>query len=199
MTKHWLLAGAFALAPFSPATLAQTHVDASGTVIPAVAAAVSNPTSTLTLPSSTTAYAAGQLIANSATAASVAAPSFAIQSPGSAIIPRLRLTTNDATATAWGGASIQVDLWSVAPAFVNGDRGSWSIATGSGSHLGAYSCTMSVEYGDGAYAECAPTVGTISVPKLASGSAIYWTLQAASGSGVTGASKVFTLTAETLQ
>jgi hypothetical protein len=198
MTRRWLLAGALALETLSLAS-AQTHTDASGTVIPAVAASVSNPTSTLALPSTATAYSSGQLIANSATAASVSAPSFAIQSPGSAIIPRVRLSTNDATATAWGGASIQVDLWSAAPTFVNGDRGAWSLASGAAAHLGAYSCTMSAEYGDGAYAECAPAVGTVSVPKLASGTAIYWTLQAVSGSGVTGASKVFTLTAEAIQ
>jgi hypothetical protein len=38
----------------------------------------------------------------------------------------------------------------------------------------------------------------VAVPKLASGTAIYWTLNAKTGSGVTGASKVFTLTAEAL-
>ena len=162
-------------------------------------AALTNPTSTLTLAGSTSAYAAGQLIANNATAASVATPSFAIaNSGGGALIPRLRLATNDTTSTAWGGVSIQVDLWSAAPTWANGDRGTWSPATGTGSHLGSYSCTMSAEYGDGAYAECSPNVGSASLPKLSSGQAIYWSLQAVSASGVTGASKTFTLTAEVL-
>jgi len=162
-------------------------------------AALTNPTSTLSLTSTTTAYAAGQLIANNATAASVTVPNFAIaNSGGGAIIPRLRLSTNDTTSTAWGGVSIQVDLWSAAPTWTNGDRGSWSPATGTGSHLGSYSCTMSAEYGDGAFAECAANVGSASLPKLASGTAIYWSLEAVSASGVTGASKTFTLTAEVL-
>src|SRR5579863_9586902 len=108
MKRRWLIAGALALGTLSPAASGQTHFDASGTVIPAVAASASNPTSKLTLPASTTPYSAGQLIANSATASSVSAPSFAIPAPGSAIIPRLRLSTNDATSTAWGNASIQV-------------------------------------------------------------------------------------------
>jgi hypothetical protein len=156
-----------------------------------------NPTSTLTLPSTTTAYAAGQLIANSATAGSVVVPSFSIaNSGGGAAIPRLRLSTNDTTSTAWGAVNIQIDLWSAAPTFTNGDRGAFLPATGTGAHLGAYTCTMSAEYGDGAYAECAPLVGNFSLPALASGTSIFWTMQAVSASGVTGASKVFTLTPE---
>jgi hypothetical protein len=160
---------------------------------------VANPSSTLTLTSTTTAYTAGQLIANNATAGSITVPSFAIANSGGGVsISRLRLSTNDSTSTAWGGQTIQVDLWSAAPTFTNGDRGTWSPATGTGSHLATFSCTMSTEYGDGAYASCAPAVGSQVLIQLASGTAIYWTLQAVSGSGVTGASKVFTLVAEDL-
>jgi hypothetical protein len=159
-----------------------------------------NPTSTLTLTSATTAYTAGQLIANNSTAGSVVVPSFAYSNiiGSAAIIPRLRLSTNDTTSTAWGGQTIQVDLWSAAPTFSNGDRGTWSPATGAASHLGSFSCTMSAEYGDGAYAECAPAVGNFALPKLPGAALVYWTLDAISGSGATGASKVFTLTAEVL-
>ncbi len=158
-----------------------------------------NPTSTLTLPASTSAYGAGDLIANSATAGSVVVPSFSIaNSAGAAIIPRIRLATNDATATAWGNQTVQVDLWSSAPTFANGDRGAWVPATGTAAHLGSYTCALSVEYGDGAYSECSPNVGTSTLLKLASGTAIYWTLESLTGSGVTGAGKTFTLTAEVL-
>ena len=196
--KRLFLALAALLATISLAS-AQSHNDTGGTIIQAVGSSVGNPSSTLTLTSTTTAYSAGNLIASSATAGSVVVPNFTIQLPGSALIPRLRLSTNDAISTAWGAVSIQVDLWSAAPTFTNGDRGAWSPATGTASHLGAYSCTMSAEYGDGAYAECAPAVGTVSAPKLASGTTVYWTLEAVSPSGVTGASKVFTLIAETVQ
>lgn len=196
--KSAFLTLAASLATISLAS-AQTHTDTAGTIIQATASSVSNPTSSLTMTSGTAAYTAGQLIANSATAGSVTVPSFLLLSPGSALIQRLRLSTNDATSTAWGGVSIQVDLWSAAPTFTNGDRAAWSVATGTANHLGAYSCTMSAEYGDGAYAECSPTVGQVSVPKLPSGNAVFWTLQAVSASGVTGASKVFTLTVEAVQ
>lgn len=166
-------------------------------------APVTSSTSTLTLPAATTAYTAGQLIANSATAGSVVVPSFAIaNTAGGAIIPRLRLSTNDATATGWGAQTIQVDLWSVAPTFTNGDRAAWLPATGSASHLAAYTCTMAgttaAVWGDGIAGECSVSPGNATTIKLASGTSVFWTLDAISGSGVTGVSKVFTLTAELL-
>lgn len=159
---------------------------------------VSNPSSPLTLTSTTTAYTANKLIANNATAASVVVPQI-VSSAGSGgwVIPRVRLDTNDATSTAWGGQTIQVDLWNAAPTFQNGDRGAWSILTGSDNHVGSFTCVMSTEQSDGAWAECAPTVGNfVSVP--APIPPLFWTLQAITGSGVTGASKVFTLTPEIL-
>lgn len=156
-----------------------------------------NPTSVLTLPSTTSAYSIGQLIANSATAGSVVVPSFLISNnAGAAAISRLRLSTNNSTSTAWGGVTVQVDLWTAAPTWTNGDRGTWSPATGTANHLATFSCVMSAEYGDGAFAECAPSVGTFALPKLPSGASVYWSLMAKTASGVTGASKAFTLTAE---
>ena len=69
-----------------------------GTVNAWFTGVATNPTSSLTLPSTQTAYAAGSLIASSATAGSVVVPSFTIaNSAGGALIPRIRLSTNDAT------------------------------------------------------------------------------------------------------
>ncbi len=125
---------------------------------------------------------------------------------GGAIIPRLRLSTNDNTTTAWNGQTLQVDLWSTYPTFqTTGDRGAFitDFLTGSAAHLGAYTCVMAgtanTAYGDGTYAECTSNAGNATIFKLASGTSVYWTLQAVTGSyGVTGASKVFTLTVEEL-
>lgn len=155
-----------------------------------------NVTSTLQMTSTTTAYTAGQLIASSGTAGSIVVPSFAMANT-TGFISRLRLTNNDTTSTAWGAATITVDLWSAAPTFTNGDRGTYSPATGTANHLASYTCTMSAEYGDGVYGECVPAYGNFTLLKLASAS-VYWSLTATTGSGVTGASKVFTLTAEVL-
>lgn len=158
---------------------------------------VTNPPSSITLPSSTTAYTAGQLIANNATAGSITNSSFSIlNSAGGAAIPRVRLSTNDSTTTAWSGQTIQVDLWSASPTWSNGDRAAWLPATGVASHLATYSCQMSIECGDGAFAECGITVGNFTSVKLVSGTSIYWSLEAITGSGVTGAGKVFTVVPE---
>ena len=115
---------------------------------------------------------------------------------GGASIARLRLATSDNTSTAWGAQTVQVDLWTTTPTWTNGDRGTWSPATGTGAHLGSFVCVMSSEYGDGAFSECAIAAGNFAAVKLASGTSVFWSLKAISGSGVTGASKVWTLTAE---
>lgn len=199
------LAATLTLAELCAAASAQQHFDQSGTLIGATASALSGPSSTLQLTSATTAYSSGQLIGSSATAGSVVVPSFSLLPTGDAartnttgLIPRLRLSINDSTSTAWGAVGIQIDLWSSAPTFSNGDRATWSVATGAASHLGAYSCTMSAEGGDGVYGECAPSVGQAPAYALGS-STIFWTAQTTSASGVTGASKVMTLKAEVLQ
>lgn len=158
--------------------------------------AITNPTSTLTLPATTTAYAAGTTIASSATAGSVVVPSFAIpNTAGGFYLPALLLTSNDTTSASWAGAIVQIDLWRTAPTLTNGDRGAYLIATGAANYLGSYSCTFAAS-GDGAYAACAPVVGTTPAVRLASGTSVFWTAQAVNGSGATAASKAFTLTGE---
>ena len=150
--------------------------------------------SVLTRPASATAYTAGQLIASSATAGSIVNPSFSMPTLGGAI-PRLRLSSNDTTSTAWASASIQIDLWSSAPTWTNGDHGTWLPATGSAAHLASYTCTFpSAVWGDGLATEC-----TINQGNYASivATTVYWSAQALGGSGVLSASTAtLTLNAE---
>lgn len=171
-----------------------------GTCCPALAqmGAIYTGLSTLTLPSGiTTAYNAGQLIANSATANLISVPSVTLPAvPGGFFIPRLRLDTNDSTSASWAAVTIQVDLWSLAPTFNNGDRGTWSVKTGSNNHIASFTCTMSAEQSDGAFSECYPTVGTVVL--ISSPTTIYWTLEAISASGTTGPNGIFTLRPEAL-
>jgi hypothetical protein len=153
--------------------------------------------SSFTLPSTTTAYSAGQLMANSATAGSVLVPSFTLQDLGlSTIISRGQLQINDSTSTAWGGQTITIDLWSAAPTFTNGDRGTYLPATNTDFHLATFTCVMSAEYGDGVYGECGISVGNVLALNLSTPTSIYWTATATTGSGVTGASKVVSFTPE---
>jgi len=175
-----------------PALVAGSATIGSTTMAP------TNNASTLTLPSTTTAYSANTLAASSATAGSVAVPSVTLAN-GAGAITGLRLSSNDSTSTAYGGQTVQVDLWTAAPTFTNGDRGAWALASGSASHLRSFTGTMSAVAGDGVYAELAANVGNFALPKLASGTTLYWTLTMITGSGVTGASKVWTLVVETMQ
>ena len=158
-----------------------------------------NPTSTMTLTAVSTARGANTLVANSATAGSVVVSSFPISAQyRSAMQPGLRLSVNDPTSTGWGGVSVQVDEWSAAPTFTNGDRGAFAVATGSASHLGSFTCTFAAVAGDGAYAECSPLVGNVRIP--AGIGTVYWTVEATSATGVTSASATtMTLTAEVLE
>jgi hypothetical protein len=162
--------------------------------LPALAA-----NSTFTLPSSTTAYTAGQLMANSATGASVVVPSFSV-SPQSAgfdvIVARGELFINDTTAASWNGQTITIHLWSAAPTFTNGDRSIYSPTTGTANHLAAFDCVMSSIYGDGVYGECSINTGNAAVLSIVSPTRIWWTAVAKTGSGTTGASKTVTFIPE---
>jgi hypothetical protein len=131
-----------------------------------------NLTSTLVRPANTTAYAGGQLIASSTTAGSIVVPKLSIQdAAGDIIIAKFLLTTN--VTTGWVGAAITLNLWSAVPTYTNGDGGAYAVATGSAGYLGQLSCTFA-QAGDGAYAECVPALGTVIIPKLANGGAIFW-------------------------
>lgn len=91
---------------------------------------------TITRPADTTAYASGDLIANSTTAGSVTPLSVAdvVNGPGSAsIIKRVRLRKSGATIT---NANIRVHLFTVAPTVGAGDNAAISIATGSAGYCG---------------------------------------------------------------
>jgi hypothetical protein len=175
-------------------------VDGSAVTQPVVAsvtnAGPTAPTSTLTLTTTTTAYTTGQLIANNGTAGSITVPSFAIaNSAGAATIRSMVLTSNDSISTGWGGQTVQIDLWSAAPTFTNGDHAAYVVATGSAGYLGSFTCFFLPVAGDGAYANCAPLVQPEVGPiKLASGTSIFWTVESLSGTpGVVTLSKVFTL------
>jgi hypothetical protein len=80
-----------------------------------------NPSSSLTLTADTLACSGGQPIANGSTSLSASNPFFVL-TPSGAAIGRLRLSTNDATSTAWGGQIIQANLRSASPTCTNSDQ-----------------------------------------------------------------------------
>jgi len=137
--------------------------------------AITNPTSTLTRPANTTAYAANDLIASSATAGSIVVPSFAIATnAGGAILHRLRLRTN--AGSGWNGVTLAINLWSAAPTYTNGDNGAYAVATGSAGWLANFLFSLT-QFGDGAIG-AGPLTGANEIAlKLASGTSVFWDLQ----------------------
>jgi hypothetical protein len=173
-------------------------VGASGTDTQRVVLAdtIANPTSTLTRPSNTTAYAIGDLIASSTTAGSITVPSFtaAAFSAGGGIIRRLRLATNKTSGM--GSVAMNVHLWASAPTFSNGDNGAYAVATGAANYLGAFTVTLA-QMSDGAVGVAVPVVGSDVLFRLGSGQSIYWSLELLTAF-TPSSGQTFTLTAEVI-
>lgn len=101
-------------------------------------------TASITRPSDTTAYASGDLIANSTTAGSVTALQFG--TPAFSQIVRATLTKTNTTNT---NATFLLHLFSAAPTVTNGDNGAIAIATNNGTYLGSVAIDSSVGTGLG--------------------------------------------------
>lgn len=168
---------------------------ASGTPL-AVAPTIANPTSVLTRPANTTAYTAGDVVASNTTAGSIVVPSAtaARVSAGSFTLGRVKLGTN--ATTGMSGVNLQMDLWTTAPTFTNGDNGAYAVATGYAGYVGTATVSLQ-QYADGAVGTATIADGPINI-KLASGQSLYWTLQTLSA--FTPASgQTFTATLEVVQ
>lgn len=125
--------------------------------------------STVTRPADTTAYASGDLVANSTTAGSVTPISFANVSRGSAKpiqIRRVRLLTSSTSVT---NASFRLHLYKGSGTIVcaNGDNAAWSTDSAA-SYLGFVDITVDKAFTDGAFGvsaateiNCAPTATTL--------------------------------------
>lgn len=134
----------------------------------------SNPSQTFTRLANTTAYTAGKLVANNATAGSVAYGAIAVSrvAAGGFQIDRCRLVTNHTTGLA--GINFRTRLWTAQPVYAVGDGGTYGIATGGSGYLGSYTGACE-QFGDYAVAIMAPDVASACV-RLASGQTIYWDL-----------------------
>lgn len=152
-----------------------------------------------TRPADTTAYAAGDLVANSTTAAEVVALKFRLNAlkAGAFIAKRARLRKSGATITA---AAFRLHLFSAAPTFgTSGDNGAISAnTTGIASWLGSIDVIAMAALADGAIGEGAPTSeinAEITAPSVRGddSAVIYGILEA--GQAYTPASaEVFTVT-----
>lgn len=139
---------------------------------------IRNPSATLTLPNSTTTYAVGDLVANSATANSVTALSWDCGAD-SFMVTGLSVKSNRTTATSVG--SFRLHLYSAAPTVdTTGDDGIFgdNVNMGSARYLGAIDFNLTSKHKDGHGGSGIPTIRPYFPVKLASGSTIYGLVEA---------------------
>lgn len=111
-----------------------------------------------TRPANVTAYAAGQLVANSTTAGSVAPLSFTIRPENrGSMIRRVRIKKNGTSIT---NASFRVHIYEPAPiTCANGDGGVWS-TNQMANYVGSVDVTLDKAFTDGAQGVGAPASGS---------------------------------------
>lgn len=157
--------------------------------------------STITRPANTTAYASGQLVANSVTAASVTNLQFttlARISGGSGVIIGAQIQKSTTSVT---NAAFRLHLFNTAPTYVTaGDGSALStvvVASGKG-YLGYIDITAMVAFSDVAWGSGAPDNSRGGIPYVASAQTIFGLLEAR-GAYTPGSAEVFTVTLDALQ
>ena len=147
-------------------------------------------------PANTTAYAAGDLVANNTSAGSVTAMEFTVArvAGGSGMIRRGRLRKTGTSVTL---ASFRLHLYLSAPTVSNGDNGVW-LTDKAADYVGAIDITVDRAFTDGAAGNGLPVTGSEINFDLASGTKLYGLLEARAA--YTPASgETFTLDLEVLQ
>lgn len=164
-----------------------------------VGGVLATPSANFTRPADTTAYALGDLVANSTTAGSVTPLSWtaARVAAGSFLVRRARAKKSGTSVT---NASFRLHLYSASPTCTNGDNGAW-LTTVSG-YLASIDLDMSSSNGrvfsDAAAVNGTPNVGSDLGVKLASGQTMYGLLECRAAY-TPGNAEVFTVELELLQ
>lgn len=171
----------------SPALSPSTTVTAGGfTAVPAAS---------FNRPADTTAYAVGDLVANTTTAGSVVPLSLTIARTlgGSGIIRRVRIRK---TGTSLTNASFRVHFFSSWPTVANGDNGVFS-SSGSASYFGSADVSMTQTFTDGAFGSTDSGFSDIQF-NLTSSQLIY-ALVEARGAYTPANGELFTVSVEVIQ
>lgn len=110
-----------------------------------------------TRPADTTAYASGDLVANSTTAGSVAPMSWGVtsESGGPGMVRRCRIIKSGTGTTS---AAFRLHLYNASPTVANGDNGAWS-SNKAANYLGYMDVSAMTAFTDGAMGAGAPAVG----------------------------------------
>lgn len=152
---------------------------------------------TFTRPADTTAYASGDLMANSTTAGSVTPMSFALpftSGTGQTILQRARIVKSGTTATL---SAFRMHLYEASPTVANGDNGAWSTDKAA-SYLGFMDFpTLLLAFTDGCAHFGANAAGSEMRLRLAAGTTVFGLLEARAAY-VPASGEIFTVTLETL-
>jgi hypothetical protein len=154
-----------------------------------------NPTDSFTRPNNTTAYASGQLVANSTTAGAVLPLAILVQGnsmPGCTRITRVRLTKSNISPT---NANFRVHLYGASPTVANGDGGAWS-SNQAANYLGSVDVPAMKAFTDGCCDVGATPAGSELLIRLPAQKTIYCLLESRAAY-TPAANEVFTLAAET--
>ena len=162
-----------------------------------VGGVIVKPSANFTRPSDTTAYAVGDLVANSTTAGSVTPMSFTVArvSGGNGSIRRARLRKSGTGLT---NALFRLHLYNATISTItNGDNGVFS-TSGVANYMGAIDISVDRAFTDGASGNGVPNIGSEINFALASGQAIYGLLEAR-GAYTPASGEVFTVHLEVFQ
>jgi len=148
---------------------------------------------TFTRPADTTAYASGDLVANSTTAGSVVPMTFALSDLGrGGMIRRCRIRKSGTSVTS---ASFRLHLYTTASiTCANGDNGAWS-TNQAVNYVGAFDITVDRAFTDGASGNGVPLVGN----EINFGLNNYYGLLEARGAYTPANGEVFTVELEVLK
>jgi hypothetical protein len=132
---------------------------------------------TFTRPADTTTYAAGDLVANSTTAASVAAMSWVTAGSQAYWIPGFKLFK---TGTGLTGASFRLHVYTAAPTVTTaGDNSAYgSNVAGNANWIADYDLTMVTKHNDGCAGLMVPTEGVIKLDYQSDPTTLYGLLEA---------------------
>jgi hypothetical protein len=158
---------------------------------------INNLAASFTRPNDTTAYASGDLIANSVTAGSVVPMAFPLSfssGTGQTRITRARFFKSGTTATL---STFRLHLYEASPTCANGDNGAWS-TNKAANYLGSIdSAPLLYPFTDGCAQSGAAAAGSEMILRLSpgNGTTIYGLLEARAAY-VPAAQEVFTITIE---
>lgn len=177
-----------------------TRVQAASPVDPLPVGASTVVKASFTRPANTTAYATGQLVANSTTAASVVPLNFTVSrmQNSSFSIRRVRLKKSGTSVT---NASFRVHLFNAVPTVATtGDGGTvTSVVSGSANAIGRFDVTIDQAYADGSNGSGVPTAGGEVTALPATGTQLIYALVEAKGAYTPVSGEVFTVELEILQ